>query len=355
MATTNSPSTPFDLRASEPEQASLFDGDVDFDVDGPEPAPPAGGRRDVDVEDARKSIDALIHSAGNYGGPQEYRELLRFVSRLPEYRPFNRMLIHVQKPGAEYVATANRWLRTFKRTIRPGVRPLVILQPRGPVRVVFDVDDTEPLVDDAPPVPRSAVRPLEIQLDGTVAQIDDRWRYTELNAIRDGIRITLVDDGGHSGGRIRKTPNSTIRLSRPATGRTPDGLPQVEDFPLHYELEINRNLSPTDRYATLIHELAHLYCGHLGSPDTDHWPDRSQPILGHATREIEAESVVHMLLARIDPDVRMGDYIQGHLDKTKQVPPSVSLNAMMRCAGLIEEMGEHRMPRRRSRPTPTTR
>ena len=342
----------FDLESAEVRQASLFDGEFEFDHSELEPQ---GGSRYDDVEDAQKSIDALIHSAGNYGGPQEYRELLRFVSRLPEYRPFNRMLIHVQKPGAVYVATANRWWHTFKRSIRPGARPIIILRPRGPVQVVFDVSDTEPLTDDAPPVPKSAVQPLEILLDGTVAEIEDRWRYTELNAIRDGVRITLVDDGGHSAGRIREAGNSAILLSRRGPGRTASGTPELERFPLRYEIEINRNLSPTDRYASLIHELAHLYCGHLGSPDQDHWPDRTEPPLDHATKEIEAESVVHMLLARIDPEVRMGDYIQGHLDKTKQVPPSVSLNAMMRSAGLIEEMGERRLPKRRPGRAPRTR
>ncbi|WP_408993450.1 ImmA/IrrE family metallo-endopeptidase [Streptomyces sp. 1268] len=36
--------------------------------------------------------------------------------------------------------------------------------------------------------------------------------------------------------------------------------------PRGYRIEVNRNLSPLDRYTTPAHELGHLFCGHLG-PD----------------------------------------------------------------------------------------
>src|SRR5699024_7642868 len=107
--------------------------------------------------------------------------------------------------------------------------------------------------------------------------------------------------------------------------------------PLQYDVEINRNLDLKDRYATLIHELAHVYCGHLGSPNEEYWPNRRG--LAHVVAEVEAEAVVYMVLVRIDPDVKMGDYIQGHLDREGEVPPAVSLNAMTKAAGLIEDMG----------------
>ncbi len=37
---------------------------------------------------------------------------------------------------------------------------------------------------------------------------------------------------------------------------------------VRYELLLNAKHSPEQKYATLAHELAHLYCGHLGSPAT---------------------------------------------------------------------------------------
>lgn len=294
---------------------------------------------------AQASIDALLSTAGHYRSPQAYRELIRFVGKLPRYKPFNRMLVHLQDPGARYVATAARWESEFRRRVRAGARPLIVMQPRGPVLVVFDVRDTEPLDSDAPPLPVEATDPLAIRLAVGPVDLARRWHHLEHNAIRDGVRITLADHGGHSGGFLTTVVAPGVVVSRPRRL----GATQAEDgwevFPLRYELVVNRNLSDKDRYATLVHELAHLYCGHLGSPDTDQWPDR--PRLTHAADEVEAESVVHMILARIDPGVAMGDYIQGHLDEQGQVPPQVSLNAMMKAAGLIEEMGDKRMPARK--------
>ncbi len=49
------------------------------------------------------------------------------------------------------------------------------------------------------------------------------------------------------------------------------------------------NLSPESRYATLTHELGDLYCGHLGSPNPEWWPDQGR--LNHTIQEYEAESV----------------------------------------------------------------
>src|SRR5699024_6249158 len=120
-------------------EEDLLDGLIEAELEQGEPQPASEDGPDVD--DARRSIDALIHRASNYGSPREFRELLRFVAHLPKYRPFNRMLVHVQKPGAVYTATAGRWEHEFKRSIRPGARPIVILRPRGPVQVVFDVSD----------------------------------------------------------------------------------------------------------------------------------------------------------------------------------------------------------------------
>ena len=109
---------------------------------------------------------------------------------------------------------------------------------------------------------------------------------------------------------------------------------------------MNGNLNLRDRYATLVHELAHVYCGHLGSPNEKHWPSRSTEPLG--VEEVEAESVVHMLLSRVDPAVEMGDYIKGYLDEAGVVPPRVSLNAMTKAAGQIEEMGAGWLPARKA-------
>ena len=103
-------------------------------------------------DSVKRSLDELFTLTLQYKTSRAYYDLLQFVARFRKYSPFNAMLVHVQKPGARYVAPPNRWLRDHGRRIRPGAHPLVILQPMGPVMFVFDVSDTESL-ENAPPFP----------------------------------------------------------------------------------------------------------------------------------------------------------------------------------------------------------
>ena len=59
--------------------------------------------------------------------------VMRFVGRFRFYSPFNAMLIYTQMPGAHFVCTALRWRRDYHREIKIGARPIVILQPMGPI------------------------------------------------------------------------------------------------------------------------------------------------------------------------------------------------------------------------------
>ena len=70
------------------------------------PAPSAEWNRDL----ARKALDELFRLAGEYKSTKEYRELLDFVGQFRFYSPYNAMLVHIQMPGAQYVAPAHRWL-----------------------------------------------------------------------------------------------------------------------------------------------------------------------------------------------------------------------------------------------------
>ncbi len=96
----------------------------------------------LDQDSARTALDELFTRAGKYSSSDAYLELMRFVGRFRFYSPFNAMLIFVQRPGAHFVCTTRRWRRDYHREIKIGARPIVILQPRGPILFVFDVSDT---------------------------------------------------------------------------------------------------------------------------------------------------------------------------------------------------------------------
>lgn len=92
---------------------------------------------------AKRALDELFSLTTQHQNSQAYFDLLKFATRFRRYSPFNAMLVHIQMPGAVLVAPAHRWRRDYGRTIKPGARPMVILQPMGHVMFVFDVFDTE--------------------------------------------------------------------------------------------------------------------------------------------------------------------------------------------------------------------
>jgi len=151
-----------------------------------------------DRDVARGALDELFRLAGEYKTTKEYWELLKFVGRFRFYSPYNAMLVHIQMPGAQYVAPPHRWLREYRRGIKPEAHPLVILQPMGPVMFVYDVSDTEP-EDGAPPLPSQVVNPFEVRH----GQIRGELRRTIENAKRDGILVAERDGGSQSAGRIQ--------------------------------------------------------------------------------------------------------------------------------------------------------
>src|SRR3954468_6655012 len=94
-------------------------------------------------EPERSLLDQLLTDSRLYTQTKDYKNLLDFVIRLRNFAPFNAMLLHVQKPGLSYAASARDWEERFVRHPKEGARPLLILWPFAPVALVYDVLDTE--------------------------------------------------------------------------------------------------------------------------------------------------------------------------------------------------------------------
>jgi hypothetical protein len=304
-------------------QGDLFDG----------PPPAAAWDRNV----ARHALDDLFSLARQYRSSQAYLELLQFVGRFRFYAPFNAMLVHIQKPGATYVAPPHRWLRDHCRRIKVGANPLVILQPMGPVMFVFDVADTEP-EEGAPPLPPEVAQPFEVR----GGRVKGELSQTIENAKRDGVEVIRREAGSQSAGMIQRTQRRGL-LSITIRER-----PEREqlDVPLRYEVLLSSKLSSEAAYATLVHELAHLYCGHLGTPNPLWWPDRRG--LSNEVREFEAESVCYLVCSRLGIDNPSDEYL-GNYVKGQDETPKVSLERVVAATGLIEQMGRERLKPRKEK------
>ena len=322
------------MRAISSGQPTLFDPPRD-EQSAAEASPAATWEQDS----AKRALDELFSQTFQYRTGKAYHELLRFVARFHFYAPFNAMLIHVQMPGAVFVAPPFRWLRDYGRRIRPGARPLVILQPMGPVMFVFDVSDTEP-TKDARPLPPEVEKPFEVRkgyVGGELGRVID-------NAKRDGLRITLSAQGAQSAGSIQTVAKDVTASQKFQTGVDQQRKPVFVDISVKYDLVVNAKTSPEAQYATIVHELAHLYCGHLGTPSDRWWPDRRG--LRRDVKEFEAESVANMVCTRLGIDTPSEQYLAGYVDSSETVPP-ISLECVMKTGGLIETMSRQRMEPRK--------
>lgn len=292
-----------------------------LDVDGGnEPSPAELWERDL----TKRALDELFALTTRYKASSEYQALLQFVARFRRYSPFNAMLVHIQRPGATFVAPAHRWLREYGRTIKPGSRPLVILQPMGPVMFVFDVSDTA-----GKPLPPEIEKPFEVR----GSEVRSRLPRAIENCKRDGVKVYTARFGSQQAASISRVRSSEILLFKSVPVR------------VRYVVELDQDASAESRYASLVHEVAHLYCGHLGSPNRNWWSDRRG--LARELEEFEAESVAYLVCKRLGIDTSSEKYLAGYVQDNRETPP-ISLECVMKAAGLIETMGVLNMKPRSS-------
>lgn len=282
----------------------------------------------------RDALDQLFFDAQRYRNGNEHQKMMEFLRRFRFYSPYNSMLIHIQRPGAVYVATPSRWMEEFGRRVTSDALPIVILRPRGPVMFVFDISDTECEKADSS-TPTEVEHPFEVR-GGRIGQ---ELELTIENAKRDGILIRETQYGSQKAGQIASVEsNSTLRVVR--RRREPIKYGSVKK---RFELALNAKLSREAKFATIAHELGHLYCGHLGTPDKKWWPERTR--LSREQREFEAESVCYIVCGRLGIDNPSDEYLGGYWKSDFQVP-SISLEAITKAAGLIERMCKGYLPLR---------
>jgi hypothetical protein len=261
--------------------------------------------------------------------------LINFITKFRFYSPYNAFLIRIQRPGASFVAPASRWQRLYHRYIKPNANPIAILQPMGPVMFVFDVSDTEPDLKNPQPLPKEIENPFAVK-----GRLGNQLKKTLINAKRDGIRTLEQDAGSQSAGSIRRVVEKNLLPLAFESGKDKNGNPITHNIPIRYDIVLNNKHSPEAQYPTVVHELAHLYCGHLGTPNKKWWPDRR---FGSAiVEEFEAESVAYLVCERIGIESPSAKYLSGYMGENKEIP-QISLECVMKTAGLIEQMGRGTM------------
>ncbi len=269
---------------------------------------PAKQQELIEPEAARSLLDHLLAESRLYTQSKDYKELLDFVVRLRNFAPFNAMLLQVQKPGLSYAASARDWRERFSRRPKEGARPLLILWPFGPVALVYDVMDTEgrPLPEDV----------ASFFARGEIDEI--KLKSFEPLLKRKSIEWWWVDAGDQKAG--------SIRVVQRASNDT-----EVTEYRLH----INLNHDPAVKFATLAHELGHLFLGHLGSDRKRNVPERSA--LGSSQQELEAESVAYLVCERNGVKSKSQTYLSDFVNANTTVD-QIDVFQVMRATGRVEAL-----------------
>ncbi|MDW3114544.1 ImmA/IrrE family metallo-endopeptidase [Vibrio sp. 1727] len=253
----------------------------------------------------KSTFDELIDLTRNYRGSSDYFRFIKFVAKIKNYSAYNIALIYAQDPNVTYVASKTDWLKKHNRTVKPEARPLIILAPFHPVMFVFDVNDTE-----GEQLPKRVFDPfwakgeLPIRALNMLAKLCDRLR----------VKVVEKPQINSSAGSIR----------------TDYGYNKFRS----YILEINSNHTPQVKFATLVHEIAHLLCGHLGvHRETESWRERQHLTL--TEQEFEAESISYIICKRFGVRSNSEEYLSGYT-KDNGVIPKISIDTVLNVTGIIE-------------------
>lgn len=305
------------------QQLNLFSQDAADKSDGAAYDPLA------DPATEANAIDELFAADSRFRSSREFMQLLNFIARLPQYSSFNGFLLYAQNPTSSHVATARTWARKFGRHLKFNARPLVILAPMGPIKFVYDLNDTV-----GAPVLAERLTSYPATQRFQTRIIENTVQNCALHGI---VAREVVLNDRRSDTVVRVTPSIRKRYRH---------LNLVKDA--GYLVMLDPAGRPEAKYARLALELGHIFCGHLGIDKNAWWSERHH--LSATQGEIEAESVAFLICQRKGLTSSAGKYLARY-QLTEQQIPVFSLNAILQAVNYIEAMGRSRWrkPKKRSR------
>jgi hypothetical protein len=269
----------------------------------------------------KAEIDRLYQEVVHYRTGREFRKMMEMVKKLPYLSAYNALLVELQKPGAMFVATPTEWLVKYHRSPKPDARPLVILRTFGPVSFVYDYNDTEGEEISDEQLRRYFVYPFRTN------NVITEKRYYQFvdHLIYEGVEYSEENFGNGLAAYIRRADGK--RLVR-----------QNQDYAYYVMIiaraVVNKNLSATEKFASLVHEMAHYLCGHLFGLN-DVLTERSN--LPDNAKEFEAETVCWLVCQRLGISTTSKRYLSEYLDPNSQIP-DVSIDRICRADRAIENI-----------------
>jgi hypothetical protein len=280
-------------------------------------------------EDINEFYNSIISKKD--GGDLE--RFFSFLKKNPHQAPFNNALVFAQRPNCVYYMTSYQWEKIHGQKIRPGVSPMVILFPFGPVRFVYDYEDTE--------------GPFTLSKNGSL----NWWKEIPDNDINISIykRTEAYLEKFYHIVLSYKTGGEYLRYHSLSTA----GYAKWNNLGEKFEITLHPRYTPistdnvTEAYGVLVHEIAHILLGHLGPKyyyesrgmdKTKRLYCEDRTWLSDSVKELEAELIAWLVFNRFGNNKNSSvDYMASWLKKDNDWQ-MINLSNVLRTANTIFEM-----------------
>ena len=283
-------------------------------------------------------LDELWNNVIEYRKGQHFLEMMKACSRFRELAPYNAMIVQIQRPGVKYVLTAEQWRSRYGRIVKPDARPLVILVPFGPVEFVFDIGDTRPDPNQSP----LASSPSDEEILNSIAEPYKTKRDVSPSMLYElicNLSVHGIDSDSFTAG---SSYGAKIELRNDLNDiEIPFGKDNSVKWKASYIINVNRSAGYGESFASICHELGHLFCYHLSMPST--WNEKVWEVrnLDHKWEEFEAESVSWLVCERLgigNPSERYLSYFADGGLSCNTIHSSVSIERILTATREVERM-----------------
>lgn len=279
-----------------------------------------------------QNINELFQSILRKKASGDIKRFFQFQKKNPQHAPFNNALVFAQNPDCVYYMTAHQWEKRFGRSIRDGARPMVVLFPFGPVDFVYDFKQTKG--DDG------------LDENSCVTW----WKETKSNNLSVEIfeKTLRRVDIKYQIPYLYKAPSEYFNEQSLSTAgyASKHGTNGRFEIVLHPRYRPVTNFNVEEAYGVLVHEIAHIFLGHLGEKgynigNGDKKIEKrlceNRSDISRQVKELEAEFVAWWVFNRFGIEKQSIDYLAGWLVNNEDWQ-KIDFSLVLRVANTIFEL-----------------
>ena len=271
-------------------------------------------------------LEKLLEKSKQFKHSTDFFERLVFIKQSRYLAPYNAFLAMQQRSNITFVLSEYKWEKQYQRKPRHGVQPIVIMKPFGPVEFVYDIKDTEGegLFDNFPNLPTEEVCRRLYPTDGWTPQLENWYKFVVYNCKRLGLYFSEA---------LLKPTLQGQAILKPKKFRVPSKDIKKKNRLTNYEIEVNQAYPVEAKFGVLIHELAHIFCGHFETVS------KTQTNKGLSEEEFEAEAVSYLYCYRKDFRPKSEQYLASCL-KDGWNPPLAMFETILKALKSIEDLSK---------------